>query len=331
MRISAFSLDYIRDISSIRLHVRADMTQEASLNEVGENLDEVLRRSADQGVPRIDPVNDMKIKDAEFKRIVKKITHFEGQMKQHVCHAPDDERFRLYKYKHEQIQKLARLRIDLLRLENNEEIEGKLCGMQRVLRRLGMVTKGNVVTKKGLVACEVSSGDELVAAELLLNGNFTTLASEQIVSLVSCFVYEAREEGQTRLQDLLGEPYRLLRETARQVAQASKEAKLDVDELKYVAKFNAGLMDVCYSWAKRAKFADIAKMTPQYEGNIVRVIRRLDELLGEFECACRVIGNMEMRKKFRQCRLLIRRDIIFCGSLYLDDETPLSDGESSSE
>ena len=60
---------------------------------------------------------------------------------------------------------------------------------KRVLRRLGFTTSDDIVDMKGRVACEISSGDELLLTELIFNGVFNTLSPEQCAGLLSCFVF----------------------------------------------------------------------------------------------------------------------------------------------
>lgn len=60
---------------------------------------------------------------------------------------------------------------------------------KRVLRRLGFTDASDIVDMKGRVACEISSGDELLLTELIFNGAFNTLEPEQCAALLSCFVF----------------------------------------------------------------------------------------------------------------------------------------------
>lgn len=48
----------------------------------------------------------------------------------------------------------------------------ELHSRKRVLRRLGFCTEDDVIHLKGRIACEISSGDELMLTELLLDGFF---------------------------------------------------------------------------------------------------------------------------------------------------------------
>lgn len=71
---------------------------------------------------------------------------------------------------------------DILQLE-------ELRCRKRVLRRLGFTTSADIVDMKGRVACEISTGDELLLTELIFNGTFNPLEPEQCAALLSCFVF----------------------------------------------------------------------------------------------------------------------------------------------
>lgn len=58
--------------------------------------------------------------------------------------------------------------------------------------RLGYSDAADVIELKGRVACEISSGDELLLTELIFNGAFNDLTVEQLVALLSCFVFQEK-------------------------------------------------------------------------------------------------------------------------------------------
>lgn len=49
----------------------------------------------------------------------------------------------------------------------------------------------------------------------------------------------------------------------------------------------------------------------------MRAITRLDETCREVRDAARIVGNADLFKKMEECQLKIRRDIVFCASLYV--------------
>jgi ATP-dependent RNA helicase DOB1 len=60
-----------------------------------------------------------------------------------------------------------------------------------------------------------------------------------------------------------------------------------------------------------------SKMTNAYEGSLIRLFRRLEELLRQMAEAAKVMGSEELKDKFETSLSKIRRDIVSCNSLYL--------------
>lgn len=60
-----------------------------------------------------------------------------------------------------------------------------------------------------------------------------------------------------------------------------------------------------------------SKMTNTYEGSLIRLFRRLEELLRQMAQAAKVMGNDDLTKKFEESLSKIRRDIVAAQSLYL--------------
>jgi ATP-dependent RNA helicase DOB1 len=60
-----------------------------------------------------------------------------------------------------------------------------------------------------------------------------------------------------------------------------------------------------------------SKMTDVYEGSLIRLFRRLEELLRQMAQAGKVMGSDELSLKFEESLSKIRRDIVAAQSLYL--------------
>lgn len=58
-------------------------------------------------------------------------------------------------------------------------------------------------------------------------------------------------------------------------------------------------------------------MTNAYEGSLIRLFRRLEELLRQMAQAANVMGSDDLKEKFEQSLGKIRRDIVSFNSLYL--------------
>ena len=60
----------------------------------------------------------------------------------------------------------------------------------------------------------------------------------------------------------------------------------------------------------------ISKMTDVYEGSIIRLFRRLEELLRQMAQAAKVMSSDDLEKKFEESLTKVRRDIVAAQSLY---------------
>lgn len=82
--------------------------------------------------------------------------------------------------------------------------------------------------QKGKVASEISSADELTLTELMLNGTFRNIKVEDMVSLLSCFVWQEKLQDAQKPREELGLLFAQLQDTARQVAKVQLESKVCV-------------------------------------------------------------------------------------------------------
>ena len=98
------------------------------------------------------------------------------------------ELYTLYKRKVESQERMRELKKRIQATHDVLQME-ELKARKRVLRRLGFTTSADIVDMKGRVACEISTGDELLLTELIFNGVFNSLSPEQCAGLLSCFVF----------------------------------------------------------------------------------------------------------------------------------------------
>lgn len=187
---------------------------------------------------------------------------------------------------------------------------------KRVLRRFGFINDAEVVQLKARVACEISTGDELLLSELLFDRFFNELPPEMCAAVLSCFIFEEKSDAPP-LKEELARPFREVQAKARIIARVSQESKLTVNEDEYVQGFKYQLMEVVHAWALGKSFADICKMTDVYEGSLIRLFRRLEELLRQMAQAAKVMGSNDLEQKFEGSLLKVRRDIVAAQSLYL--------------
>jgi ATP-dependent RNA helicase DOB1 len=237
----------------------------------------------------------------------------------------------------------------------------ELKSRKRVLRRLGFTTADDIVDVKGRVACEISTGDELLLTELIFNGVFNPLAPEHCAGLLSCFVFTEKvraprkrsrdpiltfclerttnqAEGGTRgtatchagdrathCQGLQRVQVVNRRGRIRSVVQSRAHGRCgavvpgSVILRNLQGKFSCLLKMLTAPPRSLVNLRHPLQLTDQFEGNLIRVFRRLQELIRQMAQAAKVIGNVELQQKFEKTSEMLERpnSVIFTSSLYL--------------
>ncbi|KAG0360299.1 ATP-dependent RNA helicase mtr4 [Podila minutissima] len=279
-----------------------------------------LQKWFPDGLPLLDLIEDIGLGDVSLKAIVRKVELLEGQLYKHpLSKASADKRREDYGQFLEKlaiVDEMVMVERELKQAIGSVELK-ELHKRKRVLRMLGYISHADVVELKGRVACEITNKDVLVLTEMLFTGAFNNLTVPQTVALMSCFAFTEKIDKEGGVLEELEVPKRLLHDAAKKVAQASKEALVEIDETEYVQSFRTELMDVVFAWSKGSTFLEICGMTEAFEGTIVRVFRLLEEQLRQMGAAARAMGNQELQDKFEEGIKSIKRDIVFAPSLYI--------------
>ncbi|KAI0020384.1 rRNA-processing arch domain-containing protein [Xylariomycetidae sp. FL0641] len=315
-------LTCIKALSQIRVFMPQDVKTrsdvEAVRKTVLKSLNEVERRFPD-GLPVLDPIENMNITDDSFKKLLRKIEVLESRLLANPLHGSPllPALWEQYSKKIALSDEIKALKKKIAKAHSIAQLD-ELKSRKRVLRRLGFIDDKEVVQMKARVACEISSteGHELLLAELMFNRFFNEMPPAMVAAILSVFIFEEKVEA-SALTDELMKPYSQVQAQARTIAKVSQESKLEMNEEEYVQSLKWQLMETVYAWANGKSFADVCKMTNAYEGSLIRLFRRLEELLRQMGQAARVMGNQELTAKFEESLAKIRRDIVSAQSLYL--------------
>src|ERR1700733_5903914 len=74
-----------------------------------------------------------------------------------------------------------------------------------VLKDLGFIDENGNVELKGRVACEINSVNELILTELILDNTLGEFEPEEIVALLSAFVFEEKTDAEPQISPRLEE------------------------------------------------------------------------------------------------------------------------------
>lgn len=266
----------------------------------------------------LDPVRDLKLKDAAVVQTYYKLNSLLQKMAQNKCHGcvKLEEHIKLAKE-----LKLHQEEVNALQFQMSDEALQQMPDFQGridVLKEIGCVDEDLVVQIKGRVACEMNSGEELICTECLFDNQMDDLEPEEAVAIMSAFVFQQKNASEPSLTPKLSQAKQRLYDTAVRLGQLQAQFNIQIDPEDYVKEnLKFGLVEVVYEWAKGTPFADICELTDVPEGLIVRTIVRLDETCREFRNAASIMGNSALQKKMEAASNSIKRDIVFAASLYV--------------
>uniref|UniRef100_A0A0E0FBA6 Helicase ATP-binding domain-containing protein n=1 Tax=Oryza meridionalis TaxID=40149 RepID=A0A0E0FBA6_9ORYZ len=316
--VISLPLSQIDGLSSIRMHIPKDLLPVEARENTLRKVDEVISRFAKDGIPLLDPEEDMKVQSSSFRKASRRIEALESLFEKHDVHNSPHikQKLKVLHAKQELSAKIKAIK-KTMRSSTALAFKDELKARKRVLRRLGYITSEDVVEVKGKVACEISSADELTLTELMFSGTLKDATVEQMVALLSCFVWQEKLRDAPKPREELDLLFFQLQETARRVANLQLECKIQIDVESFVNSFRPDIMEAVYSWAKGSKFYQIMEMTQVFEGSLIRAIRRLEEVLQQLILASKSIGETQLEAKLEEAVSKIKRDIVFAASLYL--------------
>ncbi|KAG9011591.1 hypothetical protein FRB93_002652 [Tulasnella sp. JGI-2019a] len=220
-----------------------------------------------------------------------------------------------YAVLHEEKQLLAKIsQLKLALSDQNLELLPDFEQRIAVLKELRHIDENQTVLLKGRVACEINSTNELVLTELILENTLASYDPEEVVALLSAFVFQEKTDVEPVLSPKLEAGKDAILSLVDKVGRVQDAQRVSAPDFQTAIKF--GLTEVVYEWAKGMPFEQITHLTDVAEGTIVRVITRLDETCREVRDAARVIGDMDLFKKMEDAQIKIKRDIVFAASLY---------------
>ena len=118
--------------------------------------------------------------------------------------------------------------------------------------------------------------------EFLYEGHWTSLSADELMAILTAWL-DVEKSSASRLQiptPALQKAYGSLRELAQNIAVVSNECGLVLDSARYVSSFKSDLIPIAYAWISgaAATFAELTTMSDLFEGTIIRLFRRLDEM-----------------------------------------------------
>ncbi|KAJ0090258.1 hypothetical protein Patl1_14028 [Pistacia atlantica] len=169
MHVVPVQLPLISALSKIRISVPPDLRPLEARQSILLAVQELQSRFP-QGLPKLNPVKDMKIEDPEIVELVNQIEELEHKLFVHPLNKSQDvNQIRCFQRKAEVNHEIQQLK-SKMRDSQIQKFRDELKNRSRVLKKLGHIDADGVVQLKGRAACLIDTGDELLVTELMFNG-----------------------------------------------------------------------------------------------------------------------------------------------------------------
>ena len=186
----------------------------------------------------------------------------------------------------------------------------------QILTNYNCVNKNLVVQLKGRVLGIFNNPYNLIITQALFEGVFIDIEPAEIAGLVSIFVTEEKNKKDELTPDL---PLALKTgiDKVKALVNSLKEFEISKQINSEISDQDLRLtmVEIVYLWAQGRPFVEICDKTNIKEGNIVRGILRVHDLLRSISEAGVIMGDHSIKKAAD----LIQRDIVFATSLYISN------------
>ncbi|KNA00550.1 DEAD/DEAH box helicase [Plasmodium vivax North Korean] len=195
-----------------------------------------------------------------------------------------------------------------------EDLEGRL----DVLRHFSFIDDEHNLTVKGKIASYITLTDEITLTQVIFENLLNNLNPPEIAAVLSCFVApEKKIEESPDLTVNLQDVKMALTNIHSQFEEFYKIIRLKISSEEHWKLCSFKIMFIAYKWALGVSFAELLEQSELEEGLIVRSILRLDDLCRKVKIAFLYLGNVDLAERLETTCTLLRRDIIFMTSLYL--------------
>lgn len=177
---------------------------------------------------------------------------------------------------------------------------------------------------KGKVAHEIISTDKILTTELIFSGLLKDLTIEECIALFSILntQVKAGKNAEPCVADI-SEGYKnaitFLTEECQKLIDIEKQMGV-LDTLPEVdQRLNFYFYELMYGWANKKPFSEVVAENPGIdEGTIVKMVNSVERICVQVKTAARNLEDAALAKKMEEASTLIKRDIIFTPSLYLE-------------
>jgi superfamily II RNA helicase len=175
------------------------------------------------------------------------------------------------------------------------------------------------LTTKGILATELNESDPLLVSQFYMSDRARKYEPQVVLAILAACIYEGKNEDTTPSIDELDVPNTVkdalyeLNDIWHDLRTAEKATRAKASEWK-LSTFWIGPM---WRWMDGTPVATICSEYGIYEGNLIRSVLKLQNMLDEWLSMATYCGHTDVLEAFRSANDLLVHDAVIQDSLYL--------------
>ena len=176
-----------------------------------------------------------------------------------------------------------------------------------------------IINKKGTIAKQIAECNEILLTEIITNKLLHNLSQSEIIAVLSIFIEEKKIEGENLTLDDLDIPTKSIN-TIKQIKSLS--TKLEYNESQYYLNtktdwnIHLEFVQPAYMWIQQKSLHQI-KQYCQYEGNFIKNIIKINNILENIKSICNIIQDYDLLQQIQDIYKLLIREQVTLESLYI--------------
>lgn len=175
----------------------------------------------------------------------------------------------------------------------------------------------NNLTLKGICITYINECNPFILVELFLNNHFINKTPIEIIQLLSIFCDENNLEEDNIKSDNLQHSISYVQNLIKQFIQTEVELRRENDDYW---KITLSYIKLSYEWASGKPTGYIINLLDEineYEGNFIKNMIKITNIANTLKILCNITNRLELIDKLDNIDILIKRDIVNNGSLYI--------------
>ena len=193
------------------------------------------------------------------------------------------------------------------------------------LKENGYVNENNKLSILGVIAKEINECNEIILSQSIINNFFNDLTIPEIVGLISIFIEDNGAVDEDVYISSLDQPI-YMNDIIKQMGTiaedyANKENIFIQKNNVYLQNdwnLHLNLFQAAYVWASNKDFYEVKKNYQSFEGNFIKNILRINNIVRDLMVAAEITKNDELYSKLSQIEPILIRDEVTVESLYVN-------------